>query len=273
MQTDFGAELNALADRYYGTAEPEKKPSHYFVEYDRLFSPIRYDPIRLLELGVRSGASMLVWRDYFPTATIVGLDIDECPPIFPNEERFHFVRGRQDDHYTLDEAVRIAGGPFDIIIDDASHIGSITARSFAYLFPAGLKDGGIYAIEDICTAFLAGVFPEAEPYNPAKLGQSGEVNIFPSHQNGMIGLMKQIFDHVMSQAVGAWSPYAVERMLILANIAILEKTRLSLTRSVELPADFDPARYLEFNPDVAAAGVDPVRHYLDYGYREGRRLR
>jgi hypothetical protein len=34
MQTDFGAELNALADLYYGTAEPEKKPSHYFVEYE-----------------------------------------------------------------------------------------------------------------------------------------------------------------------------------------------------------------------------------------------
>jgi hypothetical protein len=272
MQTDFGPELNALADRYYGAGEPEKKPSTYFVEYDRLFSPIRSNPIRLLELGVRSGASMLVWRDYFPTATIVGLDIDECPPNFPKEVRFHFIAGSQDDHSALDEAIRIAGGPFDIIIDDASHVGHITARSLAYLFPGGLKDGGFYVIEDICTAFLVGVFPEAEAYNPAKLGQPGEVNIFPSHQNGMIGLVKQIFDHVMSPvAVGAWSPYAVERMLILANIAILQKTRLS--RSVELPAEFDPIRYLELNPDVAAAGADPVRHYLDFGWREGRRLR
>jgi hypothetical protein len=40
----------------------------------------------------------------------------------------------------------------------------------------------------------------------------------------------------------------------------------------ELPADFDAVRYLELNPDVAAAGMDPVRHYLDYGWREGRRL-
>jgi cephalosporin hydroxylase len=141
MQNDFGVELNALADRYYGAGEPEKKPPIYFAEYDRLFSQIRAKPIRLLELGVRSGASMLVWRDYFPTATIVGLDIDECPPIFPKEERFHFIQGSQDDHSALDDAVRVAGGPFDIIIDDASHVGHITARSFAHLFPRGLKDG------------------------------------------------------------------------------------------------------------------------------------
>jgi hypothetical protein len=272
MQKDFGAELNALADRYYGTNEPEKKPSIYFTEYDRLFSSIRSKPIRLLELGVRSGASMLVWRDYFPAATIVGLDIDECPPIFPKEERFHFIQGSQDDHSILANAVRVAGGPFDIIIDDASHVGHITARSFGYLFPGGLKGGGFYVIEDICTAFLAGVFPDAEVYRPAKFGEAGEVNIFPSHQNGMIGLVKQIFDHVMSPvAAGAWSSYAVERLLILMNIAFIQKARLS--HPAELPADFDPVRYLELNQDVAAAGADPVQHYLNHGYREGRRLR
>ena len=32
----------------------------------------------------------------------------------------------------------------------------------------------------------------------------------------------------------------------------------------------DRAWYLRTNPDVAAAGVDPVEHYLRYGWREGR---
>jgi hypothetical protein len=39
-----------------------------------------------------------------------------------------------------------------------------------------------------------------------------------------------------------------------------------------LPADFDAERYLAANPDVAAAGMDPRRHYLEFGYREGRPL-
>jgi hypothetical protein len=33
---------------------------------------------------------------------------------------------------------------------------------------------------------------------------------------------------------------------------------------------FDNAGYLAQNPDVAAAGVNPFQHYVDYGYNEGR---
>ena len=36
---------------------------------------------------------------------------------------------------------------------------------------------------------------------------------------------------------------------------------------------FDPERYLELNPDVRAAGVDPYRHYLQHGAIEGRRVK
>lgn len=35
-------------------------------------------------------------------------------------------------------------------------------------------------------------------------------------------------------------------------------------------AGFDPAWYLRAYPDVAAAGLDPLRHYLQSGWREGR---
>jgi hypothetical protein len=36
---------------------------------------------------------------------------------------------------------------------------------------------------------------------------------------------------------------------------------------------FDPALYLEANPDVAMAGVDPVLHYVEFGKAENRRIR
>jgi SAM-dependent methyltransferase len=55
--------------------------------------------------------------------------------------------------------------------------------------------------------------------------------------------------------------------------AVLEKTDSSDFSEPELPAGFDPAQYLLANPDVARAGVDAARHYLSYGYREGRKLR
>ena len=34
--------------------------------------------------------------------------------------------------------------------------------------------------------------------------------------------------------------------------------------------EFDRAWYLAVNPDVAAAGIDPWRHYVEYGHAEGR---
>ena len=43
----------------------------------------------------------------------------------------------------------------------------------------------------------------------------------------------------------------------------------TLTNSTPLP-DFDAAYYLAHNPDVAAAGVDPLNHYLNQGFFEGR---
>lgn len=47
--------------------------------------------------------------------------------------------------------------------------------------------------------------------------------------------------------------------------------RLHLSSGM-LPPNFDPARYLRANPDVAAAKVDPAMHYLLHGIHEGRSL-
>lgn len=41
----------------------------------------------------------------------------------------------------------------------------------------------------------------------------------------------------------------------------------------EFPPDFDPGEYLRLNPDVAKANVDPVRHFLKFGIKEGRSWR
>lgn len=40
-----------------------------------------------------------------------------------------------------------------------------------------------------------------------------------------------------------------------------------------VPKDFDANAYLRANPDVAAAKGDPAKHWLEFGYREGRPLR
>jgi hypothetical protein len=56
------------------------------------------------------------------------------------------------------------------------------------------------------------------------------------------------------------------RYVKAAAVGISELPRQDLG----LPVDFDGERYLALNPDVAAAQVDPKKHYLAYGWREGR---
>lgn len=43
-----------------------------------------------------------------------------------------------------------------------------------------------------------------------------------------------------------------------------------VTRQPTLPRNFSPDRYLELHPDIAAANIDPVEHYMLYGFYEGR---
>lgn len=45
---------------------------------------------------------------------------------------------------------------------------------------------------------------------------------------------------------------------------------VSLNDVPRQPEYFDPQAYLAANPDVAAAGVDPWKHWTEYGFRENR---
>lgn len=167
---------------------------------------------------------MIMWEEFFPSATVVGLDGDDKPEGFPTSERFHFIKAWQDDPQALKQAVSLAGGPFDFIIDDASHLGCHTARSFAHLFPDALKGGGTYVIEDICTAFNYPSDFDAGKYVPPEIGLPGMPKIFPSHEHGMVGLVKQLMDHAMAPtALGGYTRYPIERITIMTNIAFFQK--------------------------------------------------
>lgn len=48
------------------------------------------------------------------------------------------------------------------------------------------------------------------------------------------------------------------------------KAEYILKTTVKIPHDFDRDVYLELNLDVKNAGVDPVKHYIEHGFKEGR---
>ena len=127
---------------------------HYLELYDNYLSRFRDRPIRMLEIGVNRGGSLQLWREYFgKDALIFGVDLNpECAEIADPPTQIRI--GSQADPKFLKSVIAEMGTP-DIIIDDGSHVARHQQVSFQTLFPL-LAPGGVYAIEDMHTAYWRG---------------------------------------------------------------------------------------------------------------------
>jgi 8-demethyl-8-(2-methoxy-alpha-L-rhamnosyl)tetracenomycin-C 3'-O-methyltransferase len=141
-------QLSELALKF-GT---DKGPSDhdYTLHYEKFLDPLRHSAINLLELGVWEGASLRMWDEYLthPHANVVGVDRVNRGISIDGVDIHIF---EQDSHEDI-EFCLAPYFPFDVIIDDASHISSKTIRSFELLWPH-LKHGGLYVIEDLQTSY------------------------------------------------------------------------------------------------------------------------
>jgi SAM-dependent methyltransferase len=127
--------------------------THYLSNYQEHFGRLADQEVRLFELGIKNGGSLLLWRDYFKKGQIVGLDIEPVRLDDPTG-RIRVYQGAQQDTELLDRIAReTAPDGFDIVIDDCSHIGVLTRVSFWHLFEHHLKSGGLYVIEDWGTGY------------------------------------------------------------------------------------------------------------------------
>src|SRR5688500_2684598 len=150
------------------------KSDAYLREYEAFLGPLRERDVRLLELGVLHGGSLLLWRDAFPRGVIAGLDRE---PVALNDPsgRILTFQGEQDDVALLDRiAARVAPEGFDVVIDDASHLAAPTRTSFWHLCERHLKPGGIYVIEDWGTGYFP-AYPDGRAYDGTQ------------HTAGMVG--------------------------------------------------------------------------------------
>ncbi len=135
----------------------DKWGAHYYTpHYHRFFEHIRHKSLRVFEIGVggyerpdEGGESLRMWKEYFPNGQIVSIDIFDKSTL--EEERIKIYRGSQTDTEMLAE-INSEMGPFDIIIDDGSHLQSHIITSFEFLFPL-LAENGIYVVEDLQTSY------------------------------------------------------------------------------------------------------------------------
>ncbi|WP_211222354.1 class I SAM-dependent methyltransferase [Actinokineospora enzanensis] len=189
----------------------------YTRHYENYLAPFRDRPIRLLEIGIGGygrelgGASLRMWRRWFPRGRIVGMDVVDKTAL--TAPRVTVVVGDQSDPGTL-LAVAREHGPFDVVIDDGSHLNAHVHSTFATLFPH-VRDGGVYVVEDLQTA-----------YWPSFGGV--DTDTAPGHTS--VGLLKSLLDGLhhaerVSAATPGATAGAVVGVHVHHNIAFIEKGR------------------------------------------------
>jgi len=186
---------NALSEILERNSYDTDKSEYYLRNYERKFAHLRERPIALLEVGVHRGGSLYLWRDYFSRGTIVGFDLHP-PASFSDESgRIRIFPCDQGNAPGIRAAARSASPDgFDIIIDDASHMGTLTAITFQTLFYDHLRPGGFYAIEDWGTGYWDRWPDGGAPLMVAAPHFSNQGKRFPSHDLGMVGFVKQLLD-------------------------------------------------------------------------------
>lgn len=162
--------LNDLCDQYgsdKGSAKLGMKPypwaPHTYTSiYSLIFGFNRFSVKNVLECGIGSnqenqksnmtksgkpGASLRVWRDFFPVAEIYGMDID--PKSLFQESRIKTFEVDQTSASSIREfKAKNPSLEFDIIIDDGLHEFFAGINLFTNIF-SSLRNGGFYVIEDI----------------------------------------------------------------------------------------------------------------------------
>lgn len=122
----------------------------YLDIYEKYFSGIRESVKTFVEFGVLEGNSLRMWSEYFPNATIHGVDID--PRCKANEsDRIKVHIGNQNDQNFLN-ALKNELGQVDIILDDGSHITRHQIKTFDTLYDL-VNYNGFYVIEDLRNSY------------------------------------------------------------------------------------------------------------------------
>jgi hypothetical protein len=128
------------------------KHTTYFPVYGHLFGPYRDRPITLVEIGVLSGGSLFMWRQFFgPTARIIGIDLNP-DAVRWREHGFEIHIGSQSDSAFWRTFLNDIG-PIDILLDDGGHRFEQQIMTCECVMP-GIRDGGLLVVEDTHTSYL-----------------------------------------------------------------------------------------------------------------------
>lgn len=211
-------DLDVLA-RFYGTDKSSRHHNYAHI-YQSHLAPLRQHAQSVLEIGVggetsttnyasmAGGQSLRMWADYFPRAQIVGIDIHAKDVAGP---RIAFERGDQSDPDFLRHLVT-RYGPFDLVVDDGSHIGRHIIASHSVLWDA-VKPMGFYIIEDLAAAY-------DERWEGGPPGTPGTA----------VSLLKELVDDTVRR-YGSYHGPSIRSMHVYDEVAVMQKAATGVSPS------------------------------------------
>lgn len=193
--------LNNIA-KFYGT-DKSSEIHNYCEKYEKYFPFDRLEPIKILEIGVWDGKSLLTWKDYFPNSTVVGIDImEKCSEYTDPFKNIWVEIGSQNDAEFLTNIVN-KWGSFDMILDDGSHMNDDVIFSFKNLINS-VKTGGIYVVEDVGCSYwkdYGGGYKKENTMVEYFKNLIDEVNFFGQYQENFWNVHARREDFLVPQSI------------------------------------------------------------------------
>ena len=168
---NINSQINQLCQNYgtdkgggIASSRPPFDSHNYSDIYELLFRMHKEDVKLVIECGIgtnnpklessmgvygKPGASLGMWKEYFPNAKIIGLDIDK--QILFSEDRIETYYCDQSNNESIRSFVEKSSlnkSSVDIIIDDGLHTFAAGKAFFEGIIEY-LADNGIYILEDV----------------------------------------------------------------------------------------------------------------------------
>lgn len=176
-----GPALQTFAEFYEGhvTGRGIWKWQNALEAYQKHWAPLAGRPVRVAEVGVQSGGSMLMWRAVFgSTCHIYGLDINPKCLAFQDASTTITI-GDQGDPNMWQGFFSHTCTSLDILVDDGGHEAHQMVTTFNSVFPR-LNPGGYVAIEDIHGAhYLESFFKPTAQFLEAHRNQVASIHVYP----------------------------------------------------------------------------------------------
>src|SRR5262245_60472815 len=120
---------------------------HYFDVYHRHLEKFVGRPVVVVEIGIYSGGSLLMWRHYLgEQSRIVGVDIEAACKQYERPGIDVFIGDQQDRDFWRDFCLQVPH--IDIVIDDGGHKPEQQIATLECLLPH-VASGGVYLCEDV----------------------------------------------------------------------------------------------------------------------------